>query len=95
MCLISWQNLPWISNEDTFTDELEIKGLYANCMCDECMTMHSFLYRKRASQSSEWAERPMRDVHVQSMELMNMLSFMGREIMVADEIKVIHQMTLK
>lgn len=65
-------------------------------MCDECMTMHSFSIERGISQSSEWAEqRPMRDVHVQSMELMNMLSFMGREIMVADEIKVIHQMTLK
>ena len=37
----------------------------------------------------------MRDVHVQSMELVNMLGFMGREIMVANEIKVTHQMTLK
>ena len=37
----------------------------------------------------------MRDVHVQSMEPVNMLGFMGREIMVADEINVTHLMTLK
>lgn len=97
-CLISWRHLPWIANKDTFIDELEIKGLYVNCVCDECMAMlgSSFSTEWGISQSSEWAEqRPMRDVHVQSMEPVNVSGFVGREIMVADEIKVTHQMTLK
>ena len=62
------------------------------------MTMlgSSFSIEWGISQGSEWAEqRPMRDVHVQSMEPVNMLGFMGREIMVADEINVTHLMTLK